>query len=187
VKWRAIDRAVDLGCGTGRTGHWLKQQGVARIDGIDITPQMIAQAEARGIYAHLERGDVLHTPFADATYDLAAASLIDEHIRDLPALYFEASRIIKPGASFILVGYHPHFIMATGIPTHFDRSTGESVAIETHVHLLSHHVQAARRAGLALVEMYEQTVDQDWLAKKPKWQRFAGLPISFAFVLRRDN
>ena len=47
----------------------------------------------------------------------------------------------------MLVGYHPHFIMSSGMPTHFDDASGEPIAIETHLHLLSEHVNAAAAAG----------------------------------------
>ena len=48
----------------------------------------------------------------------------------------------------MLIGYHPHFIMATGMPTHYDNASGESVAIETHLHLLSDHTAGRARRGL---------------------------------------
>lgn len=69
------------------------------------------------------------------------------------------------------------------MPTHFDDAeSGESLAIETHVHLLSDHVAAGRAAGLDLVELHERVVDDEWVALKPKWERFRDHPISFAFV-----
>lgn len=50
VRWGAVERAVDLGCGTGRTGAWLRSRGVARLDGIDLTPEMLEIARGRQIY-----------------------------------------------------------------------------------------------------------------------------------------
>ena len=38
VPWRTLGRAVDLACGTGRTGAWLQRNGVEAIDGVDLTP-----------------------------------------------------------------------------------------------------------------------------------------------------
>jgi hypothetical protein len=76
--------------------------------------------------------------------------------------------------------------MTAGVPTHFDRPSGESVAIETHVHLLSDHVTAARAAGLGLVEMRERLVDERWIALKPRWAPYRGHPVSFALVWRRE-
>ena len=34
-------------------------------------------------------------------------------------------------------------------------------------------------------EMEEGLVDERWLAKKPKWEAYRGLPISFAVVWTR--
>jgi hypothetical protein len=79
------------------------------------------------------------------------------------------------------VGYHPFFLMM-GIITHFDRASGESVAIESYVHLMSDHVAAARAAGFELIEMLEGLVDEDWIKAKPKWESFRSRPVSFAMV-----
>jgi len=38
VDWTARTCAVDLACGTGRTGSWLKSRGVKRVEGVDFTP-----------------------------------------------------------------------------------------------------------------------------------------------------
>jgi hypothetical protein len=72
------------------------------------------------------------------------------------------------------------------MPTHFDDAeSGEAVAIETHVHLLSDHVAAGLGAGLTLAALHERVVDDEFLAIKPKWERFRGHPISFAFLWSR--
>ena len=81
---------------------------------------------------------------------------------------------------------HPTtFFLMLGIPTHFDRADGTAAAIESHVHLFSDHVQAALGCGFALLEMVEGVVDEAWLAKKPKWSKYAGHPVSFAMVWGR--
>src|SRR5439155_19574235 len=98
-----------------------------------------------------------------------------------------ATRASRPRASCVLVGYHPHFIMATGIPTHFDDVSGEPVAIETHVHLLSEHMTSGLRAGWTLVEMKERIVDDSWLELKPKWISHKGQPITFLLGWPRDR
>ena len=185
VDWAAAGRTIDLACGTGRIGLWLHAQRVARLDGLDFTPAMLRQAQARGVYERLLEGDVRATGLADASYDLALMVLADEHLPDLAPMYREAARIAKAGACFVIVGYHPHF-MLNGIPTHFNRANGEPVAIETYVHLLSDHFKAAQRCGWALLEMDEGLVDQAWLAKKPKWAKYRNHPVSFAMVWRKS-
>jgi SAM-dependent methyltransferase len=188
VDWGAVGSAADLGCGTGRTGAWLKARGVGEIDGVDLSPGMLEAARARGVYRSLTEAEVGSTGLAPGAYDLVVSCLLDEHLADLGPLYAEAAGLARHGGHFVLVGFHPHFIIASGMPTHFDDAeSGESLAIETHVHLLSDHVAAGRAAGLDLVELHERVVDDEWVALKPKWERFRDHPISFAFVWLRPD
>jgi len=59
---------LDFGCGTGLSGLALKSVGFDIVDGTDVSPEMLARAEARGIYrqvwlgtpgslGHIGRGD----------------------------------------------------------------------------------------------------------------------------------
>jgi len=184
VDWARAERVLDLACGTGRIGAWLRAQGVRRIDGLDFTPEMLARAEAKGVYDRLITADMLATGQPASAYDLVLEVLADEHVAELPPLYREAARLAAPAGAFVIVGYHPHFLL-NGIPTHFKRQGGEPVAIESHVHLLSDHVKAARRAGWTLAEMDEGVVDDAWLAKKPQWAVYRFHPVSFAMVWRK--
>jgi SAM-dependent methyltransferase len=185
--WATRQCAVDLGCGTGRTGAWLLRQGVASIDGVDLTPEMLEVARSRQVYRNLAEADVVDTRLDASAYDLVTMCLVDEHLPDLAPLYREAFRLAAPDAFFVLVAFHPHFIMASGMPTHYTSTTGEPVAIETHVHLLSDHVTAALAAGWTLVEMRERVVDDTWLALKPKWERLRGHPVTAAFVWHKPS
>jgi SAM-dependent methyltransferase len=185
VPWPTIRRAVDLGCGTGRTGVWLRGKGVEAIDGVDVTPEMLAVARSRSVYDRLIEADVTSSGLASDEYELVTTCLVDEHLVDLQPLYSEASRLARRGGSYVLVSYHPHFIMATGIPTHFDSASGEPVAIETHVHLVSEHVRAGLTAGWTLVEMAERIIDDSWVALKPKWTAFRDQPVALALVWRK--
>jgi SAM-dependent methyltransferase len=183
--WATVRQAADLGCGTGRTGEWLRRHGAASVDGVDLTTEMLARSRAKGAHRRLVEADVTNTGLAAACYDLVIASLIDEHLPDLAPLYAEAFRLARPGGLFVLVAFHPHFIMTTGMPTHFTAGTGEPVAITTHVHLLSDQVSAGLVAGWTLAEMREGVVDAGWLAAKPKWRRYRGHPVSAALVWRK--
>jgi SAM-dependent methyltransferase len=186
VPWSTFDRAADLGCGTGRTGAWLRHKGVGSVDGIDLTPEMLAVARARRVFRTVVEADVSATGLATGEYDLVTTCLVDEHVRELAPLYAEAWRLAGQPGTFVLLGYHPHFIMASGMPTHFDRE-GEPIAIETYVHPLSEHVGAALAAGWRLVELKERMIDDSWLALKPKWEPLRGHPLTFAFAWRKEG
>jgi len=186
VDWAAPHQVLDLACGTGRIGAWLKRRCSAAIDGVDITPEMLEVSRRKGVYRALHVADVARTGLPAETYDLCVQSLADEHLADLRPLYLEAARVTRRGGLFVIVGFHPQFLMA-GVPTHFDRAPGEPVTIRSYVHLFSDHVKAAHAAGWSLREMEEGLVDEAWLRKKPRWEAYRGVPISFAMVWRADG
>ncbi|HEX5548736.1 MAG TPA: class I SAM-dependent methyltransferase [Ktedonobacterales bacterium] len=187
MDWKNIHAGADLACGTGRTGAWLKQHGVAALDGVDLTAEMLEGARAKAIYRELVVGDMRETPLPAAAYDLVTVSLADEHLPDLHPLYQEAARLARSDGYFVLVGYHPTFIILNGMPTHYKNASGESIAIETYVHLMSDHVRAALAAGWALREMHEGLIDEEYLAHKPKWSKYRDCPISFAMVWQKEG
>ncbi len=187
VHWERVGRAADLGCGTGRTGAWLTAQGVQRIDGVDFTPEMLELARARGVYDRLDPAEVSDSGLESGSYALITTVLVDEHLAALGPLYREAARLALPGAAHVVVGFHPFFIMKSGMPTHFRAPDGTPVAIETHIHLFSEHVQAALSSGWVLEEMHEELIDQRWIEQKPKWAPLKDVPVSFAAVWRHSS
>lgn len=186
VAWDHIPEVADLACGTGRIGLWLKQRGVAALDGVDLTPAMLEGARAKGVYRELFLGDIRETPLQAGAYDLATVVLADEHLPDVRPLYQEGARITRPKGYFVLVGYHPFFLLS-GIPTHFNSAAGEPATIQCYVHLLSDHVQAALAVGWSLLEMHEGLIDDEWLARKPKWSQYKNRPVSFAMVWQKQH
>jgi ubiquinone/menaquinone biosynthesis C-methylase UbiE len=184
VEWSDFRQCLDLACGTGRTGRWLVQKGVSTIDGVDLTPEMLAQAKTKNIYRHLHDGSVEHTSLADARYDLLVMCLVDEHLERLEPTYCEAARLSTRDGVFVVIGMHP-FIFMSGMPTHFNDDCGRPKAIETHVHLFSHHFTAAKAAGWRLQEAIEELVDDRWLQAKPKWEHLRGFPVNYGYVWNR--
>src|SRR6185437_8741506 len=61
VSWSETRTCLDLACGTGRTGIWLLRKGVSSIDGVDLTPEMLIQAENKKIYRRLLGGSIEDT------------------------------------------------------------------------------------------------------------------------------
>ena len=183
IDWSAPRLVLDLACGTGRIAQWLKQRCPAIIDGVDLTPEMLAVARSKNVYRDLHVADISNTGLPAQAYDLCTQSLADEHLPDLRPLYQEVARVTKPGGYFVIVGFHPQFLMV-GMPTHFTRASGEPVTIRSYVHLLSDHVKAAHAFGWSLIQMDEAIIDEAWLQKKPKWEKYFGLPVSFLMVWR---
>jgi SAM-dependent methyltransferase len=182
ISWRTITRAADLGCGSGRTAGWLRTKGEFPIDGVDLTPEMLELARRRNRHDRLVEADVRRTGLSAGAYDLVVCALVDEHLPELDPLYAEARRLLGPGGRFVLVGVHPFFLMAVGMPTHFDGPDGRPMAIETHLHLAGEHVAAGVAAGLVAVELHEGLVGDRLTSLKPSWEAYRGWPFSDAWV-----
>ncbi len=66
---------LDFGCGTGLSGAALVQAGFAVIDGMDLSPQMLALARPKGIYRALDLVTPENGPWPRvASYDLITAT-----------------------------------------------------------------------------------------------------------------
>ncbi len=86
VPWAKIRRAVDLGCGTGRTGAWLRSRGISSIDGVDLTPEMLAVARSREVYDRLVEADVSSTGLGSEEYTRPRLSDATQHCQPLSAV-----------------------------------------------------------------------------------------------------
>jgi predicted TPR repeat methyltransferase len=94
-------RAIDLGCGTGLgAGAFAKE--VDHFIGIDLSPGMIEQARATGLYAELEVADMVEglraKPDASANLMLAADAMC--YVSDIAPVLSEARRVLAPGGAF---------------------------------------------------------------------------------------
>jgi ubiquinone/menaquinone biosynthesis C-methylase UbiE len=172
LPWKNFTSAVDLACGTGRIGAWLHEQGVSHIDGVDITPEMMEQAQNRKTYKNLHLADVRTTNLPANQYQLAINSLSNEHLEDLDPFFREIDRVTSPGAHVIIIGYHPVFMF-------FDNANGESIAITNYIHLFSDHIQLAGKMGWRLQNMHERLVDSDFINAHPSYKKHEGYPISY--------
>ncbi|WP_156461207.1 tetratricopeptide repeat protein [Devosia sp. Root436] len=99
----AIASAVDLGCGTGLVGAALGAR-VAAIDGVDLSPRMLAKAADRGIYRTLREGDATDILNRDAgfagPYDLATAADVFIYIGRLEAAFAAVKARLAPKGLF---------------------------------------------------------------------------------------
>jgi ubiquinone/menaquinone biosynthesis C-methylase UbiE len=184
LKSRTFRNALDLGCGTGRIGCWLKQRSVENIDGIDLSEGMLEQAFRKGCYRTLKLAEMLSTGFPSAAYDLIVNSMVVEHVEDLDTYYAEGSRLLKVDGLFVTIGFHQHFLL-NGIPTHFERRDGSLAAIRNYIHLFSDHFGAATVNDLALCEIDEAIIDESWIAIRPGWRQYLNKPVSYMLLWRK--
>lgn len=116
---------IDIGCGTGLVGAELARHGFQRIDGLDISEDMMALADAKGCYRNLMAGDVMAgLDMADATYEAAicVGSFAPGHLG--PAAFREIIRLVRPGGPIIIfMNAQPY--VDDGYQFHVDRLVAE--------------------------------------------------------------
>lgn len=92
---------LDVGCGTGLAGAALAAEGCTNLHGIDFSPEMLAVAARRGIYAKLSEADLTRPlPMHDATYGAAVCTGTFTHGHVDAACLGELFRVLAPGAPF---------------------------------------------------------------------------------------
>ena len=96
-------RILDLGCGTGLAGECFKDAAKGgRLDGVDISPVMIAEAERRGIYDQLVVADIetfLASPGACYQLILSADAMV--YLGDLAATFAGVAGRLEQGGAFL--------------------------------------------------------------------------------------
>jgi demethylmenaquinone methyltransferase / 2-methoxy-6-polyprenyl-1,4-benzoquinol methylase len=114
-RWRArrilrlqpTDRVIDLCCGTGAVTRCLAQavpQG--EVVGVDFSEGMLESARARRGGAKASRvrylcSDVLSVPLPDQTFDAVTICYGPRNIVDLPKLWDEMKRLVRPGGQVL--------------------------------------------------------------------------------------
>lgn len=91
---------VDLGCGTGLCAPYLRAYS-RRLDGVDLSQQMLDKAAERGLYDSLTCADLtsyLHG--RDASWDLAVAADVFVYIGDLAPVFRAVHTALRPGGRF---------------------------------------------------------------------------------------
>lgn len=89
---------LDVGCGTGLTCRVLAERGYTRLDGIDLSAEMIEVARERGIYRNLLQADInLPLSLESESYDGVISSGTFTHGHVGPEPLRELFRVLKPG------------------------------------------------------------------------------------------
>jgi predicted TPR repeat methyltransferase len=103
---------LDLGCGSGLTGVTFRPRA-AHLTGIDLSPEMVELARARGLYDSLEVAEVTAwLDGGDSLFDLIVSTDVIIYFGDLTAIARAVARRLKPGGLFAFsteLGTRPPF------------------------------------------------------------------------------
>lgn len=114
-------RVLEVGVGTGLSLPLYRPHH--RVVGIDLSPDMLRQAERRvaerrlAHVAALAEMDAANLDFPGASFDVAVAMFVMTVVPDAPRVLAEMTRVVKPGGRIVIVN-------------HFSAEGGPRAAIE---------------------------------------------------------
>ncbi|GAB3873279.1 class I SAM-dependent DNA methyltransferase [Terrabacter terrigena] len=145
-------RVVDVGCGPGRiTGH-LATLGLD-VEGVDLSPGMVGEARRRHPEIDFRVGELAAL---DATDDSLAGvvawySIIHTPPDDLPAVFTELHRVIRPNGLLLLA------FQTGGFSVRREQAYGHEVTFEAHRHDTDGVAAQLADAGLRVTVRTERT------------------------------
>lgn len=90
-------RTIDLGCGTGLMGEEIRGR-TDRLDGIDLSGRMLAEARRKKVYDRLIRADLIAFLGAEQeSADLVVAADVFNYVGDLEPPLSGARKVLGPG------------------------------------------------------------------------------------------
>lgn len=182
------ERLLDVGCGTGLVLD-LAHDLFKELDGIDITPEMLAKVTPRAnVRTQLATAESI--PFPDRTFDLVTAYGVLHHIENLSRMFQEARRTLKSGGVFYadeapsqhyldaLLGLNPRSPMTDAVRRERRRVDSDPAEYERRYGL---PVEVVRRAMVQNNTWH--TLRQDKLERLLKSSGFGTVQITFRHFL----
>jgi predicted TPR repeat methyltransferase len=155
-KSRQLD-VLDIGCGTGVCGEYLRDYA-RNLEGVDLSTHMLEQAQKKDFYDKLECADVIpYMQACDRTYDLIIASGVLILFGDLLPVFQAVARSLNPGGAFVFTLY---------------RSESEEVMVRYNLHFAHSEVYVRRiadAAGLQVVLLEQKVHEIDLGEPQPGW------------------
>lgn len=146
---------LELGCGTGKNTPFYAQIA-AGVLALDFSEAMLARARIQPLPAAVRFAiaDLTSSlPCVGGAVEVVACNLVLEHLADLPTVFAEVARVLRPGGTFLICELHP-FKQYVGKKAVFERD-GAQIHIPAYVHHISDFVRAGELAGLALAHLGE--------------------------------
>ena len=153
---RQLD-VLDIGCGTGVCGEYLRSYA-RHLEGVDVSPHMLAQAQKKSYYDKLECADAIgYMQDSKRTFDLIVASGVLILFGDLAPVFQAAAHLLKPGGIFVFTLY---------------RSESEAVMVRHNLHF-AHNAdyvrEKAEAANLQLALLEQKVHEYDLGEPQPGW------------------
>jgi SAM-dependent methyltransferase len=145
---------VDLGCGPGHVGAFLRAEGLD-VEGLDGSAEMIRVARARFPAMNFVHGDLRALPYADRSLAGISAAYAIVHLApaELPAVFGEMTRVLLPGGAVLLSFHVGDEVVA------IDELLGHAVAMRFQLWPVAAVRAAMQAAGLTVEAVLERRGD----------------------------
>jgi ubiquinone/menaquinone biosynthesis C-methylase UbiE len=104
AQWSRESEIVELFCGRGNGLQALQRLGFSRIEGVDLSPRLLAQYQGS---AHCLVADCRHLPFADRSKDILIVQGGLHHLPNLPGdleqTFSEMQRVLRQNGRVVFV------------------------------------------------------------------------------------
>ena len=143
---------LDVGCGTGLVGRVLREAGIDSIDGIDISPEMLAQAASKTtadgdpVYRNLIQADLTQTlDIPDDHYGALVSAGTFTHGHLGPESLDELWRVASPGAVAVIGVRSTHY-EAMGFKAKFAADVASGTITQPEIVMVNVYGENARNA-----------------------------------------
>jgi malonyl-CoA O-methyltransferase len=116
-------------------------------------------------------------PFGSGAFDIVVSGLVLEHLRDLPAFFSEARRVLNSRGRAVISAMHPAMFLRDSQAQFTDPASGEIVRPGSLPHQLSEMIMAAVLARLDLIGVDEYPADRELVARFPRAKKYLGWPM----------
>ncbi|GAA1447352.1 hypothetical protein GCM10009602_36270 [Nocardiopsis tropica] len=179
-------RVLEVGCGAGQCGRWLRARGVREVVAFDLSFRQLQHSRRidaeTGHRLPTVQADAQRLPFADASFDAVFSSFgAFPFVPSADDALGEAARVLRPGGRLVFSVTHPVRWSFPDDPgeegftvhqSYFDRRAyveeddeGNAVYVEHH-HTVGDWVRGIARAGLTLKDLVEpewpEGLDRVW-------------------------
>lgn len=139
---------ADLGCGCGHTTKFLKDSGVRKIVGIDLSAEMIKNASLKNSDINFEVGNILSLEKPDEEFAaiLAFYAIVHFTLEELEKAFAEIHRVLKSGGQFLF-----SFHVGTE-ETHLDEFLDEKVDVTFYFFEVETVLELLKKTGFQIVE-----------------------------------
>jgi len=135
-------KLLDIGCGDGSDLANFEKMGAFPY-GIEPSEEFVKAAKERSPQLNITIGAGESLPFPDSNFDVVVSKYALQTSSDVPKIFSEAARVLKPGGFFIFLSKHPIRQFLEKIETYkkavdinyFDQKIVDSFIYEKKIHL----------------------------------------------------